>query len=99
MDASDVVNFNLTSTLIDMYQLTLRNWTEDYYLLHPLAPSTSTNVSTFDSARGDSNDGRESNSIAIPPASFGRRPFVPFALKNETGCKLWFTTQTKMVAL
>ena len=96
MDASDVVNFNLTSTLIDMYQLTLRNWTEDYYLLHPLAPSTSTNVGTFDSARCDINEGRESNSIAIPPASFGRRPFVPFALKNETGCKIWFTTQTKM---
>ena len=31
MVATDVVNFTLTSTLVELYQMVKANWTEDYY--------------------------------------------------------------------
>ncbi len=31
VNTSDVMNFNLTSTLIELYQMVKTNWTEDYY--------------------------------------------------------------------
>ena len=96
METKDVVNFNLTSTLIDLYKQTIQNWTEDYYLLHPL----STNNASLNTSIGQNADrnmtGGESSHISTPPALFRRKPFVPFALKNETGCTIWFATQTKL---
>lgn len=61
--SNEVLRLNMTSTLMDIYQIVKDNWTQDYY------SNTSTNV--------------------FPVR---RSPFVPFAIKNETGMKLSFTT-------
>lgn len=58
--SGEVLRVNMTSTLMDIYQIVKDNWTQDYY--------SSSNVM----AR--------------------RSPFVPFAIKNETGMRLFFTT-------
>lgn len=58
--SSEVLRLNMTSTLMDIYQIVKDNWTQDYY-------------------------SSVSNMVR-------RSPFVPFAIKNETGMKLHFTT-------
>lgn len=41
------------------------------------------------------NDAVASNkTLGSPPGYRRRSPFVPFALKNDTGSRLWFTTIT-----
>lgn len=71
----DAINFNVTSSLIDLYKTVKKNWTEDY--LHSNARSKELIPSEMHS-----------------PGCYRRRlPFMPFALKNNTGCKLWFSTQ------
>lgn len=67
--SDDLLKLNLSSTIIDLYQLVRANWTQDYY-----GPS---------------------NTAIMSPTTRNYRqriPFVPFAIKNETGVKLWFTT-------
>lgn len=59
--SNEVLRVNLTSTLIDIYQIVKENWTQDFY--------------------------SSNNSMMIR-----RSPFVPFALKNETGARLHFAT-------
>ena len=70
MESGDTVNFNMTSTLVELYQMVKTNWTEDYY--HNAGGQTRT--------------------------SRRRAPFVPFALKNDTGSDVRFCTQTRMAA-
>ncbi|XP_071747088.1 intermembrane lipid transfer protein VPS13D [Lepeophtheirus salmonis] len=60
VSSEDILNLNITSSLIKLYRTVRNNWTQDYY----------------------------SQSDAMKP----RIPFVPFALKNETGCDLIFCT-------
>ncbi|XP_055636021.1 intermembrane lipid transfer protein Vps13D isoform X3 [Toxorhynchites rutilus septentrionalis] len=68
IESNDTLRLNITSTLIDLYQLVKSNWTQDYY---------------------NSN----ANSLSKSPANYRRRtPFVPFAIKNDTGVRLWYTT-------
>lgn len=59
--SNEVLRLNVTSTLMEIYEIVKDNWTQDYY---------STNSSVM----------------------IKRSPFVPFAIKNETGAKLFFTT-------
>ena len=70
MTTDEVVNFNLTSTLVELYQMVKANWTEDYY-----------------------QSSQKLQEILHFPRQ--RAAFVPYALQNDTGCKLWFATQTK----
>ena len=58
--SNEVLRVNMTSTLMEIYQIVKDNWTQDYY-------STASNM-------------------------VRRSPFVPFAIKNETGMNLYFTT-------
>ncbi|XP_059608662.1 intermembrane lipid transfer protein Vps13D [Phlebotomus argentipes] len=67
--SEDVLKFNITNTIIDLYQVVKDNWTQDYY-------------EASGSARSDKS----------PSGHRRRTPFVPFALKNDTGMTLWFTT-------
>ena len=94
METKDVVNLNLTSTLIDLYKLTIKNWTEDYYLLQPATTHPTEDIGSF--VHNANVSSREDSNMLTTPALYRRRPFVPFALKNETGCTIWFATQTKM---
>ncbi|XP_063378533.1 intermembrane lipid transfer protein Vps13D [Cydia fagiglandana] len=69
--STEVLNTNITSSLVELTQLVRANWTADYYT-QP--------VSLDASPKGS-------------PAGHRRRsPFVPYALRNHTGHKLWFTT-------
>lgn len=66
--SEELLNVNITSTLVELYKAVKENWTEDYY---------STNNSRLTSS----------------PAGHRRRsPFVPFALRNDTGSRVFFTT-------
>lgn len=82
---SDVVNVSLTSTLLELYHTVKANWTEDYYGTNgggdPHLPYYEPSSEPSSSA-----------------ASRLRRrvPFVPFALRNDTGSVMWFCTQTRM---
>ena len=31
LETRDIINFNVTSTLVELYQIVKTNWTEDYY--------------------------------------------------------------------
>jgi vacuolar protein sorting-associated protein 13D len=79
VDAEETVNFNLTSTLIELYHMVKTNWTADYY------------------AEGDQvRDRQNYHRISESGVTFRKRvPFVPFALRNDTGCTLWFFPQTR----
>ncbi|KAJ9601170.1 hypothetical protein L9F63_000690, partial [Diploptera punctata] len=74
ISAEDVLNINITNTLVDLYHMVKENWTQDYY-----------NQTPRDSYRGD-------KLVGSPPGYRRRSPFVPFAIRNDTGSKLWFTT-------
>lgn len=77
----DVLNFNLSSTLLQLYRNVKANWTDDYYGLSSKQQS----------------DQSEMKSKFGPTSHVGlrkRTPFVPFALKNSTGSKLHFITAT-----
>ena len=65
METEEIVNLNITSTLIELYSKVKADWTVGAGLLD-------TRVSAG-----------------------GRIPFVPYALRNETGVDLWFCTHTK----
>ncbi|KAH9492089.1 Vacuolar protein sorting-associated protein 13D [Bulinus truncatus] len=83
--AQDVLNLNITSTLIDLYKQTSDNWAEDYFSQHRDKSKVSRTVSSSDYG-------------ATPRVSsqsqHKRLPFVPYVIRNDTGCVLRFQTAT-----
>ena len=79
--SDDILNVNVTSCFVDLYQETFKRWTEDFYGL--LKASESITGSSLDS-------GVEQYSSGLRR----RMPFVPFELRNRTGVPLWFATIT-----
>uniref|UniRef100_A0A8C8S437 Vacuolar protein sorting 13 homolog D n=1 Tax=Pelusios castaneus TaxID=367368 RepID=A0A8C8S437_9SAUR len=82
------LDINITSVLTELYTSTKQSWMADYC-------KQGKEVDT-----GKSEDWIGSS---VDPPSFGqtemktpkrRQPFVPFALRNHTGCTLWFATLT-----
>ncbi|XP_060026866.1 intermembrane lipid transfer protein VPS13D isoform X2 [Erinaceus europaeus] len=82
------LDINITSVLIDQYRSTKESWMADYCKQDKESDST-----TSEDWMGSS----------VDPPCFGqtemktpkrRQPFVPFALRNQTGCTLWFATLT-----
>ncbi|CAG0881810.1 unnamed protein product, partial [Cyprideis torosa] len=73
-EETEVLNLNLTSTLIELFQLVKTNWTEDYAL------------NQRDKERSRSVSQRPANSYILRR----RTPFLPFELKNDTGSQLRF---------
>ncbi|GFQ85231.1 vacuolar protein sorting-associated protein 13D [Trichonephila clavata] len=69
----DAINFNVTSSLIELFKTVKKNWTEDYLNIN--------------------NRNKETVETSSPGCYKRRLPFMPFALKNDTGCKVWFATQ------
>lgn len=77
VNSEDLFKLNITTTIIELFNLVYENWTQDYY-----------------------NDGGNRPNFSTPTRDTGmslanyrrRNPFVPFALKNDTGIKLTFTT-------
>lgn len=76
IESTELLNLNITSTLIELYQLVRDNWTQDFY------------SSVKEPAPGIS------KSLNSSPGYRRRSPFVPFAIKNETGSLLKFTMMT-----
>lgn len=76
INSDDMLKLNITNTIIELFQLVYENWTQDYY---NAANKSSTVISPCASS--------------CPTINYRRRsPFVPYALKNETGARLCFTT-------
>ncbi|KAG1679362.1 Vacuolar protein sorting-associated protein 13D [Nymphon striatum] len=79
LKADDILNVNITSSLLELSQSVHNIWTEDYY-------------SSFKST--ESSSGKYVDGISKAGFVRKRSPFVPYALKNETGSQLKFTTHT-----
>lgn len=76
------LKLNVTTTIIELYQLVHENWTQDYY-----------NASAAQSTTQSSSNLVHLAASVTSTTNYRRRtPFVPFALKNDTGGDLWFTT-------
>ncbi|EGV98424.1 Vacuolar protein sorting-associated protein 13D, partial [Cricetulus griseus] len=82
------LDINLTSVLIDQYVSTKESWLADY---------------CKEDKGTESAKSEEWMGSSVDPPCFGqtevktpkrRQPFVPFALRNHTGCTLWFATLT-----
>lgn len=69
--SDDLLNLNITRTVIELFQLVKDNWMQDYF------------------GGGTSSSSSTSNNVSEIRR---RTPFIPFAIKNETGVPLWFTT-------
>ncbi|CAG0914450.1 unnamed protein product [Notodromas monacha] len=84
----EILNLNITSSLIDLLTMVSKNWKEDYYQASSLSGSVSHILNKESKTSGVS---PSENTKQFEVASFKRRsPFVPFALKNETGSTIWF---------
>lgn len=68
VESKDLLNFNITSTLTELYKHVKDSWIQDYY-----------------SAANNSKS-------ALSPPFRRRPPFIPFALKNDTGSVITYTT-------
>lgn len=81
INSEDMLKLNITTTIIELFNLVYENWMQDYY-----GNGSNTNDNSL-------NDGSPSTSMSMSMINYRRRnPFVPFALKNETGLNLSFTT-------
>ncbi|XP_052894433.1 intermembrane lipid transfer protein Vps13D [Anopheles moucheti] len=76
VESNDTLRLNITSTLIELFALVKDNWMQDYYV-------------ESDGVNGKTNGSSTTSAIA----SYRQRaPFIPFAIKNDTGVRLWYTT-------
>lgn len=77
VNSDDLLKLNITTTIIELFNLVYENWMQDYYG----TGSSSSNEISID------------GNTSISMINYRRRnPFIPFALKNETGLNLSFTT-------
>ncbi|KAJ8264877.1 hypothetical protein COCON_G00139760 [Conger conger] len=89
--AKQRLDINITSVLLEQYSTTKSSWLADYCKEKEEEPPTPSAAAL--SWMGSS----------VDPPSFGqtdvklskrRQPFVPYALRNHTGCTMWFATLT-----
>ncbi|KAJ8257579.1 hypothetical protein GJAV_G00187290 [Gymnothorax javanicus] len=89
--AKQRLDINITSVLLEQYSTTKSSWLADYCKEKGEEPQTPSPAAL--SWMGSS----------VDPPSFGqtdvklskrRQPFVPYALRNHTGCTMWFATLT-----
>ncbi|XP_077106391.1 intermembrane lipid transfer protein VPS13D isoform X2 [Ranitomeya variabilis] len=88
LKAKQRLDINITSVLIEQYVNTKESWMADYCKLEKEATMET---------------GNEWMGSSVDPPCIGpiemktpkrRQPFIPFALRNHTGCTLWFATLT-----
>ncbi|KAM7412373.1 hypothetical protein PAMA_022044 [Pampus argenteus] len=86
--AKQRLDINITSVLLEQYNTTKSSWMADYCNEEEQTTQSSTPLPWVGSS--------------VDPPSFGqnvklskrRMPFVPYALRNHTGCTMWFATLT-----
>ncbi|XP_071113916.1 intermembrane lipid transfer protein VPS13D-like [Haliotis cracherodii] len=80
ISTNEVLNVNLTSTLLEQYHLTKGNWTEDYL------------KDNRDSMKSQVKDSVSPSSLPSSKLLRRRLPFIPYTIRNDTGCDLWYIT-------
>ncbi|XP_056588171.1 intermembrane lipid transfer protein VPS13D [Triplophysa dalaica] len=87
--AKQRLDVNITTVLLEQYSTTKTSWLADYCKEDEQPPQSSTALSWMGSS--------------VDPPSFGqtdvkhskrRQPFIPYALRNHSGCTMWFATLT-----
>ncbi|XP_039657872.1 vacuolar protein sorting-associated protein 13D isoform X1 [Perca fluviatilis] len=87
--AKQRLDVNITSVLLEQYNTTKSSWIADYCNKEGQTPLSSPPLPWMGSS--------------VDPPSFSqtdvklskrRQPFVPYALRNHTGCTMWFATLT-----
>ncbi|XP_063738866.1 LOW QUALITY PROTEIN: intermembrane lipid transfer protein VPS13D [Eleginops maclovinus] len=87
--AKQRLDVNITSVLLEQYNTTKSSWIADYCKEEEQTPQSSPPLTWMGSS--------------VDPPSFvqtdvklskRRQPFVPYALRNHTGCTMWFATLT-----
>uniref|UniRef100_A0A3Q3FFG1 Vacuolar protein sorting 13 homolog D n=1 Tax=Labrus bergylta TaxID=56723 RepID=A0A3Q3FFG1_9LABR len=86
--AKQRLDVNITSVLLEQYNTTKSSWIADYCKEEEQSPQSSPALPWLGSS--------------VDPPSVGqnvklskrRQPFVPYALRNHTGCTMWFATLT-----
>ncbi|GLH07616.1 Vacuolar protein sorting-associated protein 13D [Gryllus bimaculatus] len=79
--SEDLLNVNVTSTFVDLYRIVKDNWLQDY-----------NSVTSRDRCEVG-----PVKHMGSPPGYRRRLPFVPYAVRNNTGSPLWFTTHITTV--
>uniref|UniRef100_A0A3Q3XBB5 UBA domain-containing protein n=1 Tax=Mola mola TaxID=94237 RepID=A0A3Q3XBB5_MOLML len=113
--AKQRLDVNITSVLLEQYNTTKSSWMADYCNKEEHTPESSPPLpwmgsSVYPPSFGQSELGltrplKSSNTFlfqADVKPSKRRQPFVPYALRNHTGCTIWFaplTTTPTRVAL
>ncbi|CAG5011035.1 unnamed protein product [Parnassius apollo] len=80
VNSSETLDVNVTSAALELYRLVRSNWTTDY-----CAPQLGTQ-------QVEAGGAAEASPKGSPAGQRRRAPFVPYALRNDTGQRLWFTT-------
>jgi vacuolar protein sorting-associated protein 13D len=78
IETSDIVNFNVTSTLLELYHVVKDNWTQNYY-----SGLDQQSHDVYHPKRKNSNNMILDNDTS--PSLRRRTLYVPFALRNDTG--------------
>uniref|UniRef100_A0A8C2JST0 Vacuolar protein sorting 13 homolog D n=1 Tax=Cyprinus carpio TaxID=7962 RepID=A0A8C2JST0_CYPCA len=107
--AKQRLDVNITSVLLEQYSTTKTSWLADYCKEDEQSPQSSTALSWMGSSVDPPSFGqslplaylrtRSSTSLTcleqqIHARGTKRQPFVPYALRNHTGCTMYFATLT-----
>lgn len=87
--AKQRLDVNITSVLLEQYNTTKSSWIADYCKEEEQVPQSPTPMPWV----GSSVDPISCVKTDVK-LSRRRQPFVPYALRNHTGCTLWFATLT-----
>ncbi|XP_032904331.1 vacuolar protein sorting-associated protein 13D isoform X4 [Amblyraja radiata] len=92
LQAKQRLDINITSVLMEQYKRTKASWIADYCKEESESSETSQwrTGMYVDPLLGQ----RPSPFLAEEKILKRRQPFVPYALRNHTGCTLWFATLT-----
>lgn len=82
------LDVNITSVFLEQYARTKQSWMEDY-----CKQDKEVNAVSSEEWTGSSEDSPCFGQTEMKTPK-RRQPFVPFALRNHTGCTLWFATLT-----
>ncbi|XP_068514968.1 intermembrane lipid transfer protein VPS13D isoform X3 [Anas acuta] len=88
IQAEHRLDINITSVFIEQYTSTKQSWMEDY-----CKQDKEVNAISSENCTGSSVDSPCFGQTEMKTPK-RRQPFVPFALRNHTGCTLWFATLT-----
>ncbi|XP_029973693.1 vacuolar protein sorting-associated protein 13D, partial [Salarias fasciatus] len=86
--AKQRLDVNITSVLLEQYNTTKSSWIADYCKEEQHTPQSSPPLPWIGSSVDPPSCGQNAK------LSKRRQPFVPYALRNHTGCTMWFATMT-----